>query len=141
MKKSIRSVLAVLLALLCLLSLAACKKTDANDPWKDAAYTKDTTFGEGAKTVAVDVVVGEHKITFTVKTDAETVGGALMEHGLIDGDQGEFGLYLKKVNGITADYDVDKSYWAFYVNGEYAMSGVDTTTVENGAEYSFKIEK
>ena len=53
MKKSIRSVLAVLLALLCLVSLTACKKTDANDPWKDAAYTKDTTFGEGAKTVAV----------------------------------------------------------------------------------------
>ena len=141
MKKSIRSVLAVLLALLCLLSLAACKKTDANDPWKDATYTKDTTFGEGAKTVAVDVIVGDHKVTFTVKTDAETVGGALMEHGLIDGDQGEFGLYMKVVNGITADYDVDQSYWAFYIDGEYAMTGIEVTDITEGAAYKLEYTK
>ena len=36
---------------------------------------------------------------------------------------------------MTADYDTDKSYWSFYVNGEYAMTGVDGTTVEEGATY------
>ena len=48
---------------------------------------------------------------------------------------------MKTVNGITADYDVDQTYWAFYVNGEYATSGADTTAIEEGAAYSFKVEK
>ena len=43
--------------------------------------------------------------------------------------------------GITADYDVDQTYWAFYVNGEYAMTGVDSTAIEEGVAYSLKIEK
>lgn len=48
---------------------------------------------------------------------------------------------MMPVNGIIADYDVDKTYWAFYINGEYAMSGVDTTKIEEGAAYSLKVEK
>ena len=70
-----------------------------------------------------------------------TVGDALLDLGLIEGDEGDFGLYVKKVCGIEAVYEKDKTYWAFYVNGEYAMSGVDTTDVEAGAEYAFKVEK
>ena len=64
-----------------------------------------------------------------------------MELDLIAGEDGEFGLYVKKVNGITADYDVDQTYWAFYINGEYAMSGVDKTTIAVGESYMFKVEK
>ena len=60
---------------------------------------------------------------------------------LIAGEEGEFGLYVKTVNGITADYDVDQTYWAFYVDGEYAMSGVDVTTIEEGKTYALKVEK
>ena len=70
-----------------------------------------------------------------VKTDKATVGEALQEHGLLEGEQGSFGLYVKKVNGITADFDIDQTYWAFYINGEYAMTGVDTTNIDESAEY------
>ena len=66
---------------------------------------------------------------------------ALLELELINGDEGQYGLYVKEVNGITADYDVDQTYWAFYVDGEYAMSSVDTTEIEDGKTYSFKVEK
>ena len=78
---------------------------------------------------------------FEIHTDKETVGEALLEVGMIDGDEGEYGLYVKTVNGITADYDADGVYWAFYINGEYAQTGVDTTPVTEGEEYSFRIEK
>lgn len=50
-------------------------------------------------------------------------------------------LYVKTVNGITADYDTDQTYWAFYVNGEYASTGVDSTPVNEGDTYEFKVEK
>ena len=69
------------------------------------------------------------------------MGDALLELKLIDGEESQYGLYVKTVNGVTADFDKDKEYWAFYVNGEYAMSGVDTTEIEAGATYSFKVEK
>ena len=70
-----------------------------------------------------------------------TVGAALLSLGLIAGEDSEYGLYVKTVNGETADYDVDGTYWAFYVNGEYAMTGVDATTLEAGAIYAFRVEK
>lgn len=75
--------------------------------------------------------------SFNISTDASTVGQALQEEGLIEGEEGDYGLYVTVVNGITADYDTDGTYWAFYIDGEYAMTGVDKTDVTAGAEYSF----
>ena len=80
-------------------------------------------------------------VTFTVNTDEETVGAALLKLGVIAGDDSEYGLYVKTVNGETADYDTDGTYWGFYINGEYAMTGVDATTLEAGATYAFRVEK
>lgn len=101
-----------------------------------------TVLGEGAVIFTFTVVDGNGKETvFEIHTDKTVVGDALLEHGLISGEESEFGLYVKTVNGITADYDVDGTYWAFYVNGEYAMSGVDTTSITEGDSYSFEVSK
>jgi len=100
-----------------------------------------TVVGEGA-TVFPFVVVdadGNEK-QFEVHTEKTMVGDALLELGLIAGDTAEYGLYVKTVNDITVDYDADGKYWAFYINGEYAMTGVDTTPITEGEEYSFKVE-
>ena len=78
---------------------------------------------------------------FEIYTDQEIVGDALLELGLIAGDEGPYGLFVKSVNGIVADYDEDSTYWAFYVNGEYAMSGVDVTKIEEDTAYMFKVEE
>lgn len=110
--------------------------TDAN------AQTDVTVLGEGEKTFAFTVVDADgNETAFEIHTDGETVGEALLELELIAGDDGDYGLYVKEVNGITADYDVDGTYWAFYVNGEYASTGVDQTAVSDGDSYSFKVEK
>ena len=109
--------------------------------WKDAIHRTDKTIGNGSKTVLVEVKVGNQSITFTLKTDKTTLGEALSEHSLIDGEQGAFGLYIKKVNGITADYDIDKSYWAFYKQGDYMMTGVDKTDIFDGEHYELVYEK
>lgn len=101
-----------------------------------------TVLGEG-KTVFDFTVVDKdgNETVFEIHTDKEMVGEALLELNLIAGDAGEYGLYVKQVNGITADYDVDQTYWAFYVNDAYATAGVDATAVEAGAKYAFKVEK
>ena len=79
----------------------------------------------------------ENTVTVTVNTDEETVGAALVALNLVSGSTSEYGLMVDTVNGITLDYNKDGMYWSFYINGEYAMTGVDATPVEADATYSF----
>lgn len=95
--------------------------------------------GEGSTAFPLTVVDKEGKETqFEIHTDKETVGEALTELELIAGEESEYGLYVKTVNGVTLDYDKDGLYWAFYVNDEYAQEGVDSTKITEGDSYSFK---
>lgn len=134
MKNALKITFALLLIFTLTFSLASCGD-DTSDPWDDAIYTENAEFGSGAKTVAVTVKVNENSVIFTIHTDKATVGEALLENDLISGEDGAYGLYVKKVNGITADYDIDQSYWAFYVNGEYAMTGIELTNINEGDVY------
>ena len=139
MKKTIT--LSISLLLIFMLCLTSCNTVDAEGLWESATHRRDMTFGNGAKTVTVAVKVEEQSVTFTIKTDEEYLGDALIAHELIEGEEGPYGLYVKKVNGITADFDVDQSYWAFYINGEYAMTGVDTTKIKEGEIYQLAYTK
>lgn len=104
--------------------------------------TEVKVLGEGENEFLFTVVDKEGMETaFEIHTDKKIVGEALSELGLVEGEESEYGLFVKSVNGIVADYEIDGTYWAFYVNGEYAMSGVDTTTIEEGTAYMFKVEK
>lgn len=88
-------------------------------------------------------VTGKDGVTSsqTVSTDCKTVGDALMAYGMIDGEQDEYGLYVKTVLGETLDYEKDGLYWAFYADGNYAPYGVDTTEIVPGTVYGFRAEK
>ena len=89
----------------------------------------------------VEVVFGDEAVPYVRTSEAKTVGEALMAEGLIAGEDGPYGLYVKTVDGLTLDYDKDGMYWAFYINGEYGMSGCELTNIEDGASYAFKAEK
>ncbi len=141
MKNKITSVFTVILSLVMILSFAACNTVEKTGVWENATHRRDMEFGKGAKTVVVEVKVEEQTVTFTIHTDKDTVGAALLEHELIAGEEGAYGLYVKQVNGMTADFDVDQSYWAFYINGEYAMTGVDMTEITEGANYQLAYER
>ena len=54
----------------------------------------------GAKTVTVEVIHGDGaKKVFTLHTDAETLRSACDEQKLIQGEDGEYGLYVLTVDG------------------------------------------
>lgn len=109
----------------------------ANGTFEDGA-----TLGEGATQFTFTVVDADgNETTATVNTDATTLGEALLDLGVIAGDDGDYGLYVKTVNGQTLDYDKDGAYWALYVGDQYATTGVDSTELEPGETYSFKAEK
>lgn len=142
MKKLLNSTVSVILVIALAVCVVSCGAKDTgSDLWKSAVYTSDTELGVGEKTLALEFAMPDKSITFTVKTDKVTVGEALLDAGLIEGEDGPYGLYIKKVNGIIADYDVDQSYWGFYIDGEYAMSGVDSTDITEGAVYKLAYEK
>ncbi len=141
MKKTLNSTISLLLAVLFVVCLVSCNTVEKTGVWEDATYRKDMEFGEGSKTFTVEVKAEEQSVTFTIHTNKKMVGEALLENDLISGDEGPYGLYIKKVNGITADYDIDKSYWSFYINDEYAMTGVDTTEITEGAKYQLAYTK
>ncbi len=135
---------AVLIAAMALVATGcnSNKDTSGGSIPESSAAQDITVLGEGATDFSFTVTDAEgNETAYQISTDKQTVGDALLELDLIAGEKSEYGLYVKTVNGITVDYDTDGMYWAFYVDGEYAMSGVDTTDITAGAEYSFKVEK
>ncbi|MCI6553863.1 MAG: DUF4430 domain-containing protein [Lachnospiraceae bacterium] len=142
MKKSLSCILCMVLIVAMALVTGGCNgKTD-----RQASDTAETSrerqvLGEGSTRFGLTVVDAEGNETeFEIHTDQATVGGALTQLGLLEGEEGPHGLYVKAVNGITADYEKDGVYWAFYINGEYAQSGVDSIEITEGDSYSFKVE-
>lgn len=94
--------------------------------------------GQGATEFTFCVSDTEGKETYyAVSTDKTTVGEALLELGIIDGEEGPYGIYVKTVNGITLDYDKDGMYWAFYIGTELAPTGADATEITAGETYRF----
>ena len=135
MKRTLTTAISLLLTLLLLLCPISCNAPeDPETPatlWDQATYKTDTTLGTGAKSVQVEVKVDDNSMTFTILTDAETLGEALKAHNLIEGVDG---LYTK-VNGMVVDYNVDQHYWGFFKDGEMMMVGLDSATVTDGDHY------
>lgn len=100
----------------------------------------------GAKAYTVAVVDKEGKSTgYSGTTDSDYVGQALRElmeqtDFAMEGRESEFGFFIEAVNGITADYDTDGAYWAFYLNGEYAQNGIDSQPIQDGDEIALRYE-
>ena len=127
-------ILSLVLALLCLFFAVSC----AGNAWENATYTTDQTFGEGSKTVTVTVTAEERTVTFTLLTDAETLEEAMVENELVEGDEGAYGLYIKYVNGIRADYTLDGGYyWGLTKDGESTDYGASSATLTDGDVYGF----
>ncbi len=143
----------MLLTLTLVLSLAACAKPAQETPQGGNQGTQGTTdvtthpgplqlMGTGKNEFPFSVTDLDGKTAyFLIRTDREIVGEALQELGLLEGEEGPYGLYVMTVNGITLKWETHKAYWAFYVNGQYGATGVDQTIIEAGVDYAFVASK
>ena len=90
----------------------------------------------GQKTFTLEVVHSDGTTkTIECTTDLEYVGEALQADGVIEGEEGSYGLYIQVVDGEKAVFEEDGAYWAFYLGEEYAMQGIDLTPIEEGVVY------
>lgn len=125
-----KKLFAILLAVLMVLSMAACTAAPADQE------TQGTTAAAAAKKFTVTVVHADGTSKdFQYETEEEFVGPVLQKEGLIEGNMGQYGLEITKVDGEKAIYNEDKAYWAVYEGEEYAMQGIDTTPVVDGKVY------
>ena len=94
------------------------------------------TVTEGEKSFTVIVVHGDGtEKTFPYTSSEEYLGTVLQADGLVEGEMGEFGLYIQAVDGEKAVYEEDSAYWAFYEGENYAQTGIDLTPIQDGAVY------
>ena len=138
-KNRFRSVLSLVLVAAMVLMFAACgqKQVEENP---EVSQDQQEIVEKSFKFQVTDL--DGTKKEFEVKYDEEkTVGEALTNEGLISGEEGQYGLMVDTVDGQKYDYNKDGAYWAFYVNGAYANSGVDTTPIKDGEVYSFVATK
>ena len=90
----------------------------------------------GSKTITVEVVHKDGSAkTFTYTSEEEYLGPVLLAEKLVVGEMGPYGLVISAVDGETADWNVDNSYWALYIGQEYATTGADGVVLTDGALY------
>ncbi|MBQ9843330.1 MAG: hypothetical protein IJO31_04185 [Oscillospiraceae bacterium] len=97
--------------------------------------TRSGPAAAGAKAITVTVVHsdGTEKV-FHYNTDAEKLGAYLEEQGLIESQGADAGMF-HTVDGEKADWNVNQSYWAFYLGEDYAMTGIYDTDIADGGVY------
>ena len=86
-------------------------------------------------TVVVKHLDGTEK-TFEYSSTKATLGDALLEKGLIEGYESKYGLTITTVDGVYYDWEASNTYWSLLINGEYAMTGADSTYIVEGNTYS-----
>lgn len=138
-KINFRSVLSLVLVAAMVLMFAACGQNQNECTTEPSTNQQEIQ----EKSFAFEVVeLDGTKKEFTIKySDENSVGAALVKEGLISGSDSQYGLMVDTVNGQKYDYTEDGAYWAFYIDGQYAMTGVDSTPIEDGKVYCFKAEK
>ena len=138
-----KKIVSLLLALVLALSLCACgaSANKGNASAGGTTVTDGATLGEGAVSFTLEIrQLDGSAVSATVNTDAETVGDALTELGILEGEEGPYGIYIKSINGVTADYDVDQSYWSLTKDG-VMCSGVDSTPIADGDHFELTYTK
>lgn len=114
----------IFLCLLLLVGFAACnpsKQTDDSTTPKTDSATGATEIGEGSRSFRVDVTDKDGKtVSYLVHTNELYVAQALADVGLITCDFLSFGVLIKSANGIPVDFETDKAFWGFYIDGVFA---------------------
>ncbi len=90
---------------------------------------------DGTKNVVIEVVDSKQETqSYSVTTNGEYLIDAMNDaEGLtFSGSESEYGFTISEINGEAADFNIDSSYWAFYVNDEYCNYGISQQVINDG---------
>ena len=89
-------------------------------------------FQKGDKDITVTVVYEDKtQKKHEISTDAENLGDALLEKGIVTEEEHKSGFY-STIDGIRADYTLDKAWWCFTQSDEMMMLGANDAPITDG---------
>ena len=127
----IKKILAAVVALVCVVGmLCACS---VKLPFGNEAATGEK------KTFTLQVVHADGStLEKEITTQQVYLANALFDEKILtEEDALQTGMYTI-VDGEEASWEKDQAYWGFYVNGQYAIEGMNTTQIEDGAVYKLE---
>lgn len=96
---------------------------------------------EGSKNITVTVVHADStEKEFRYQTDAEYLGKVLEDEKLVEGTQGQFGIFITVVDGEQAD-DSKQQWWCLTKGGEMVNTSADQTPIEDGDRYELTLKE
>ena len=101
------------------------------------------TSGENIDEITLNIFnkSGDAVYTENLITDEQYLFDVLLENkekiNMVYED-GPYGAYIVSMMGIEQG---DNYYWSYYINGEYAQTGISNCLITSGDVYEFKIEQ
>lgn len=93
----------------------------------------------GAKEITVTVThADESSKDFIYQTDEAYLGDVLKTEKLVEGTEGEFGMFITTVDGETAD-DSKEQWWCITKSGESLNTSADQTPIEDGDQFELTL--
>ncbi len=129
MSKSKKTLIAVAILLVLVAAVALI--------WHFANPANDANSADKTISVVVTHADGK-KADFSIATNEEFLRGALEQEKLVSGDESEYGLFVKTVDGETAD-DANQEWWCITKGGEMLNTGVDDTPIADGETYELTL--
>ena len=91
------------------------------------------------KNITLTVVHGDgSEKEFPIVTEASTLGDALTQEGIIQGEESAYGLFITTVDGETAD-EGQEQWWCLTKGGEMWNYGADSTEISDGDAYELTL--
>lgn len=137
LKRGLALVLTLLMIACCFAACGSNASSGTETSGTSSTEGSSVSSAEGGKTITFTVVHkdGSSK-DFTIKTDADNLRSALEQEKLVEGEEGDYGLYVKTVDGETVD-DANEEWWCLTKGGEQVNTGVDDTKIADGEAYEF----
>lgn len=131
MKKKISSKTALVAAILIL--IAACIGV-----W--FLYQKFIPKGAvGNKEITVTVVHADKSSkNFIYQTEEAYLGAVLKENGLVEGDEGQYGMFITSADQEMADAS-KQQWWCLTKQGEQVNTSADQTPIEDGDSFELTL--
>lgn len=104
-----------------------------------AKFKPETIQGEKEVTVVVVHGDGSEK-EFTYQTDAEYLAQILLENELVEGEEGEYGLYILSADGEIAD-ESKQQWWCITKGGEQVNTSASEAPVADGDQYELTMKE